>query len=184
MGCGPDGPACLPTEEDDRSMYELTEEILVGEGYHRYEISNYALPGMECKHNLGYWTHVPYLGFGAAAASFMPDSLMEGDCYDYSGKWIRFKNPEKLNYPEGPYEEQETLGMEDLMGEFMMLGLRMIKGVSEHEFRKRFSADISDVFGEPVQRFLREGLLEKTDGFIRLTHRGLDVANMVFEAFI
>ena len=93
--------ACLPTEEEDRKMYECTERILGKYGYRRYEISNYALPGKECRHNTGYWTHVPYLGFGAAAASFVPD--------EENGRWLRYRNKEKLNYYEENYEEQEVL---------------------------------------------------------------------------
>ena len=160
----------LPREEEDRAVYKRTKEILSEYGYDRYEISNYARRGFESLHNIGYWTGVPYLGFGAAAASF-------------TGK-LRKKNASALAYRSLPREEEETLSEEDLMSEFMILGFRMTEGVSDAEFYDRFGARIAEVFKEPLRRHLEIGTLEETEGKIRLTSYGLDVANAVMADFL
>ena len=200
---GPSGPErhLLPSEEEDRDLYARTGRILEDAGFERYEISNYAKKGFRCRHNVGYWSHVPYLGFGAAAASFMPD-------LKNPNRFLRFKNPERLSYIEGPYIDTETLGKDDLMREFMMIKLRMTEGVSEKEFRAHFDADLFEVFREEIRVSEAEGLLETVEfeskdignseneenrGFensmvrnrsVRLTSRGLDLANIVMERFL
>ena len=184
---GPLGPRKeeLPDEETERAMYERTEAILSRAGYRRYEISNYAKPGHECRHNIGYWTHVPYLGFGAAAASFVPgetDRIM-----------LRYKNVSDLAYLSCAYEEQERLTEEDLMREYMILKLRMTEGVSDAEFRARFGRSLREAFPDEIRKNISAGLLESFQSAsrdeagnfgIRLTKKGLDLANLVFEDFI
>ena len=184
---GPSGPHMgeLPSEEEERNMYERTGEILSEAGYHRYEISNYALPGEECRHNVGYWTHVPYLGFGSAAASFVPRE-------DGTGM-LRYANASSLDYLSRPYEEQESLGREELMREYMILKLRMTEGVSDAEFCTRFGVSLREAFPEEIRKNVSRGLLqyvpdpeqgsEEPTG-IRLTPEGLNLANLVFEEFI
>ena len=166
-------------------MYTRTGEVLGEAGYHRYEISNYALPGRECRHNAGYWTHVPYLGFGAAAASFVPS--------EEEGVMLRYKNASSLDYLGKPYEEQETLSGEDLMREYMILKLRMTEGVSDAAFCTRFGRSVFKVFPEEIEKMVSEGLLqirytsskqtEEASG-VFLTPKGLDLANIVFEEFL
>ena len=189
---GPSGPRVLdlPSEEEERTMYVRTGEILGDSGYHRYEISNYALPGRECRHNTGYWTHVPYLGFGAAAASFVPD--------ESGSSMLRYKNAGSADYLNMPYEEQEVLRDGDFIREYMILKLRMTEGVSEEEFRRRFGRGLFETFPDEIGKCVREGLLACTgkqgteDRFrddappsgIRLTDKGLDLANLVFEEFL
>ena len=160
----------LPEEEQDRAIYRMTGELLAAHGYERYEISNYAKPGYRCLHNIGYWTGVPYLGFGAAAAS-------------YSGRERR-KNASSLSFGSMPLKEQEELSESDLMSEFMILGLRMTEGVPETEFSDRFKKDLSDIFGPVIRRHLEIGTLTESDGRIRLTPYGLDVANAVMADFL
>lgn len=184
---GPEGTRQdeLPSEEDERLMYTRTGEVLGEAGYHRYEISNYALPGRECRHNAGYWTHVPYLGFGAAAASFVPS--------EEEGVMLRYKNASSLDYLGKPYEEQETLSGEDLMREYMILKLRMTEGVSDAAFCTRFGRSVFTVFPEEIEKMVSEGLLqirytsskqtEEASG-VFLTPKGLDLANIVFEEFL
>ncbi len=184
---GPLGPRKkeLPDEETERAMYERTEAILSREGYRRYEISNYAKPGHECRHNIGYWTHVPYLGFGAAAASFVPGET--------DGLMLRYKNVSDLAYLSCAYEEQERLTEEDLMREYMILKLRMTEGVSDAEFRARFGRSLREAFPDEIRKNISTGLLESFQSAsrdeagnfgIRLTKKGLDLANLVFEDFI
>lgn len=188
----------LPPEDVERAMYHRTEEILASRGYGRYEISNYALPGKACRHNVGYWTHVPYLGFGAAAASFMPEIKLlpgrfSGENFEVeNNRFLRFKNAERLDYSAYPYEETEVLTPEDLPGEYMMLKLRMTEGVSERTFSEKFGVSPLERFREEIEESVRDGLLtvesvgntENGDRHVRLTPRGLDLANLVFEKFV
>ena len=175
---GPDGPLVpeLPSEEEERRMYVRTGEILAAHGYRRYEISNYALPGRECRHNTGYWTHVPYLGFGAAAASFVPS--------EDGRAMLRYRNASSPDYADRPYEETEVLGREDLMREYMILKLRMTEGVGEAEFRERFGVSFREVFPKELGKCVSAGLLQTDEQGVRLTDRGLDLANLVFEEFL
>ncbi|MBR3436747.1 MAG: radical SAM family heme chaperone HemW [Lachnospiraceae bacterium] len=176
----------LPDEDAERTMYSRTGEILKDAGYHRYEISNYALSGRECRHNTGYWSHVPYLGFGAAAASFVP--LWGEDVM------LRYRNVSSHDYLGKPYEEQETLTEEELRREYMMLRLRMTEGVSDADFRARFGISLFDAFPDEIRKTVREGLLayradpaetEKAEAAgVFLTPKGLDLANLVFEEFL
>ena len=165
----------LPSEEEEREMAHLAVRTLRSFGYLQYEISNFALPGFRSVHNTGYWTGVPYLGFGSAAASY------------YGGK--RFRNAPSLRYSDLPYEETEILTEEDRMNEFMMLGLRMTEGVSDRAFRERFGRSFYEFKGESLRKLRNEGLLvgeKKADGdeTVRLSALGKDLANYVFREFV
>ena len=175
----------LPSEEAERAMYEETGRFLETYGYGRYEISNYARPGFSCKHNIGYWTGIPYLGFGISAAS-------------YTGR-KRFSNTpvmeEYLQAAGGTdfetiQKEEETVTKTRAMEEFMFLGLRMARGVSEKEFEKRFGRKMKDVYGEILKDMERKGLMrqrfsEREKGiFWYLTGRGTDVSNYVLAEFL
>ncbi|MBQ4259808.1 MAG: oxygen-independent coproporphyrinogen III oxidase [Lachnospiraceae bacterium] len=172
------GEISFPTEEEDRAMYHLTKEVLAEAGYQRYEISNYALPGKECRHNSGYWRRVNYVGYGIGAAS-----LVQGQ---------RFQNTEELgSYISNPLGEKqviEQLTEEDCMEEFMFLGLRMITGISTGEFEQIFEIPVEEVFGEVIEKNIRDGLLERFwvegEERIRLTETGLNVSNYVMAQFL
>ncbi len=150
----------LPDEDTERKMYARTKEILGEYGYRRYEISNYAKPGRECRHNLGYWEQKEYLGIGEGAASFMNHR-----------RWTQG-------------EEPELLSEKNQIEEYMFLGLRKMEGISKKGFRERFSVGMEKVYGEALQKFYREGLLEESGDLIRLTERGIDVSNYVFSEFL
>lgn len=150
----------LPDEDGERLMYYRTKEILEAYGYHRYEISNYAKDGFECRHNLGYWERAEYLGVGTGASSLMNNS-----------RWI-----------EG--EEPEALSREEQMEEFMFLGLRMTEGISRTRFRQQFGLEPEGVYGEELQNFQRQGLLEQKEGRIFLTEAGIAVSNYVLSGFL
>ena len=174
-GENPDGTPAgmageLPGEETDRLIYHRTGEILAENGYERYEISNYARPGFACRHNIGYWSGEEYLGFGAAAASYV------------DGK--RFKNPAKMDYLSGPYEETEVLTEDAKRTEFMILGLRMIRGVSETEFEHRFGRKMEDIYGDVIRKHEKYGTLTRAEGRVFLTEYGLDAANIVMADFL
>ena len=167
-----------PVDEDtDRRMYECTEEILSAAGYSRYEISNYAKPGRECRHNIKYWRRFEYLGLGLGASSQM------GNC--------RFSNVRDLaSYMDSVQsgeilaEEREELSSADEKAEFMYLGLRMMQGISEKEFEENFGENLMECYGKEINRCERQGLLECQGDRIFLTKRGIDVSNRVFAEFI
>lgn len=164
-------------EETDRLMYERTEEILTREGYHRYEISNYARPGEECRHNLKYWHREAYLGFGLGAASFT------GNCR-FANTGDRILYEERIREGRSPAVEREELTLAEERAEFMFLGLRCMEGVSARRFAMCFGEDIETCFGGVLDRCQRQGLLVREGDCIRLTKRGIDVSNRVFEEFV
>ena len=171
-GAKPSEP--LPDEDTERRMYEMTEEILAEYGYHRYEISNYALPGYESVHNTGYWTGVPYVGFGLGASSLLGSRRMKNtdDLTAY------------LENPAGSRFVEEELTEDDRMAEFMILGLRMTRGVSEEEFRSRFGRQTDERYGAVIRKHMRSGLLERAGDRIRLSRRGISLANVVMADFL
>ena len=168
----------LPNEDIDREMYHFTKEYLSTLGYNRYEISNYAKENKESRHNLKYWKGNNYYGFGIAAASLVDN--------------IRYKNTDNLKEyidamgsPEKIRITQEILDIEDCMSEYMILGLRLIKGVSPKEFKARFNEDMENKYGNILNKYLNMGLLHTTiDGNFALTDKGLDASNSVMEEFL
>lgn len=167
-----DGSYAMPDEDEDREMYRYTAEFLKKNGFCRYEISNYKKPGFESRHNLKYWDCDEYIGIGLAAHSYV--------------NGVRYYNTSDMEkYLVGICREgEERLTSEDMRGEFMMLGLRKTSGVSAAEFKKRFGAELEAVYGDIIKRYVALGLLAYTDGRLRLTERGLDVANTVMCEFL
>ena len=162
----------LPTEEDDRQMYHDTEKILSEFGMKRYEISNYSLPGYECRHNVGYWTRKPYLGFGIAAASLWDETR-----YKVHDDIKRYINKDFS-------EEKETLTDADIISEYMFLGLRLVDGILVQDFWDKFKKSIDDIFPGVVAKLTKEGLMAASNGRIFLTEKGLDLANYCMSEFI
>lgn len=167
----------LPTEEEERRMYEMTAAILGEYGYHRYEISNYAREGRECRHNIGYWKRVDYLGVGLGASSLRSNR--------------RFSNTSRLEYylensgyPDKIRENTEELSEKDRMEEFIFLGLRLTEGISEKAFRDIFHRNIRDIYGMAVEKMTGFGLLEEKGERLRLTERGVSLSNQVFLEFL
>ncbi len=164
----------LPDEDIERQMYVRTGEILKDYGYHRYEISNYAKDGYECRHNLGYWDRKEYLGLGAGASSLMDH--------------IRWKEPDHIGPSTGlVLEEREDftrLRRKDEMEEFMFLGLRKINGVSEYDFYKSFRVSMDEIYKESIENLIKEGLLVREEDRIRLTDRGIDLSNYALSQFL
>lgn len=167
----------LSSEEEEYAMGELTIQRLAEAGMHRYEISNYAKPGKECRHNLGYWDRVEYLGIGAGSSS-----LIKGERFDH----IRDRKAyiEKIRNGELILIDREILSVESQMEEFMYLGLRKIEGVSRTDFQNYFGKNVDDVYGEILDKLEEEQLLEFSGDRIRLTHRGMDVSNCVLAEFL
>ena len=190
-----EGSLDVPDEECERLMYEETKRVLERAGMHRYETSNYALEGYECRHNCGYWRRVNYVGFGIGAASLVEN--------------VRFQNADSLQkYLEEPLScrcEQHALSLQEQMEEFMFLGLRMTAGVSDKEFYRVFGQRLTEVYGQVIAKNMEEGLLHyltgtkkaanhavspeeheglKQERWLALTDRGMDISNYVMAQFL
>ena len=166
----------LPSEDEDRKMYALTSEKLAKAGYDRYEISNYAKPGFCSRHNTSYWDRVPYLGFGVGASSFF-----ENERYT---NIINLKDYIKKAGIEDIREEITKLTLNDAMSEFMFLGLRKTAGVSKSEFIDNFTFNVENIFGEIIEKHIKNKLLIDNERFLRLSERGLDISNYVISDFL
>ena len=160
-------------------MYDDTLRILSQHGYTQYEISNFAKPGYECQHNIGYWTQIPYLGLGCAASSMLPDMTKKS-------KYLRIANPPLLDdylcmtqQHDWLKRETEQISPADAQFETLMLGLRMTRGVSEAKYSAMHAEPLDKRYGHTLQRIEQQGLMEHVNGFWRLTRRGMDVQNAV-----
>lgn len=195
----------FPTEEEDREMYLFTDTYLSSCGYHRYEISNYAREGYECRHNKVYWQRGDYVGFGLGAASMVrnvrwsnPAEAAQYAAYAAAMAAAGDRMPCSVASMEAAQDddrkeqgrhghfmsERHALTVQEQMEEFMFLGLRMIRGVSCQAFADQFGQRIEDVYGSVLKRMSRQGLLVRRDGRVRLTERGLDVSNYVMAEFL
>lgn len=167
----------LPNEDEEREMYYLTERLMNAHGYHRYEISNYARPGYECRHNVRYWRRSPYIGFGIGAASLLDETRWSNTCdlqryLSGSGSLSDIR------------EEIHHLSVREQMEEFMFLGLRMMEGVSAADFGEKFGCELDSVYGGVCEKLISEGLLVREGDRYKLTSRGIDVSNAVLAEFL
>ena len=175
----------LPDEETDRAMYEETRTFLQKKGYERYEISNYAKKGYECRHNVGYWQRKNYIGFGIGAASLVENT--------------RFRNGESIEeYLKDPCAcrcDVEEVSVKEQMEEMLFLGLRMTGGVSYQAFEDCFGTKMDAVYVDVISKHVMDGLLEIIDEpvirskgldgrMLRLTKKGMDVSNYVMADFL
>lgn len=163
----------LPGEEEEYEITRLTRQFLQAEGYHWYEISNFAKPGKECRHNIGYWKRADYLGTGLGAAS-----LIENVRYSNTSDIFCYLEKQAQAAAGEPVEKRAQ------MEEFMFLGLRMTEGVSRRIFKENFGVEMEGVYGGPLNALQKEGLLEKKEGSVRLTERGIDVSNYALAQFL
>ena len=169
-------PLYLPSEEMEREMYLSTQELLRNKGYVRYEISNYAFPGREGCHNIGYWKLTPYLGLGLGSSSFLEE--------------VRFSNTKDLKtYLSGENFSQEDcayvfLDKRQRMEEFMFLGLRMMEGISRSVFQQMFGIKLEAVYGNVLEQLQQQGLLKQQEGRVALTEAGISVSNYVLSEFL
>lgn len=164
------GVLAQPGEDEDRDMFEAACRRLEAEGYGRYEISNFARPGRESRHNLVYWRRGDYLGLGASAAS----------C-DGGRRWCNEADLEaycrRMEAGAAPWNEVETLSEADKAFETLMLGLRLTRGIDRAAFRERFGYDCAVRFRPLLARWIRAGLARLTGERLALTAAGLDVQN-------
>ena len=173
------GRLALPEEDAERAMYWHAVRTLARRGYAQYEISNFARPGFACRHNVGYWKQVPYLGVGVGAASMLPDPAGEA-------AYLRESNPASLEgylamTAERDWGARERLPVSraEARYETLMLGLRMTEGVGEDEFRAMHGAELADCYGAKLEALRARGLLTHEHGRWALTPRGMDIQNLV-----
>ena len=169
--------SALPGEELDRRLYALTKSVLSAAGYERYEISNYAKPGYESRHNSAYWTGTEYLGFGLGASSLFTNER-------YHNEIDRTEYLRCLKEGLEIRREMERLVVAEQMEEFMILGLRRMCGISRAEFQTRFGCALETVYGTALKKLEKEQLLTVSGDTVALTERGIDVSNRVFLEFV
>ena len=164
-------------EEHERDMYCLAMDRIPEAGLMQYEISNFARPGVECRHNLVYWRGESYFGFGPGAARYL-DGVRSSNFRGVK-TWIQ-----RLLGGDSCIAERETLSPVARAGELIMLGLRMTGGVDLSRFRLHSGFDLHELHGRTVCRFVDAGLLEEADGFVRLTREGRLLADTVAAEFL
>ncbi len=204
----------LPSEEEEREMYALTEKLLAAAGYHRYEISNYALPGRECRHNLVYWKRGNYVGFGLGAASMVENVRFENirEMQEYLAEYAGMPdaepvfaevaqrdaqvlpNEQESSLREDTHSEDEQelsirenvhpLSPQEQMEETMFLGLRLTEGVSKAEFHRQFGVSMEQIYGKVIRKNTAKGLLIDEAGYVCLTREGMDLSNYVMAQFL
>ncbi len=168
-----EGKIELPNEETEREMYWYVKNILELNGYQHYEISNFAKENKYSKHNMNCWKQKEYIGLGVAAHSYLNDT--------------RFSNGNNIedyinNVENKEIEEVQTL--EDKQNEFMLLGLRMLNGVDIASFKQKFGQNPIYLYRDRLNELVEDGLVVIDLNHIKLTNKGLDLANLVFEEFI
>jgi oxygen-independent coproporphyrinogen III oxidase len=164
-------------DELDREMYYLAIEMFKRLNLKHYEISNFAKPDFESKHNLIYWNQEEYIGIGAGAHSFFEGKRFN-NIYDIE-KYISIDFTK-----ENPVENLCIVDEKEAISEFMILGLRLLDGISKREFFNKFNRDLYEIFGEELERLLKKKMIEIDDDKIKLTLLGQDLANQVFVEFV
>lgn len=174
----------LPDEELERQMYWYVKNILELNGYNHYEISNFAKKGKESKHNLNCWEQKEYIGLGLAAYSYL-----NGVRYGNTSNIEEYINVQDF-YNRSELEESdirivdEVQTLEDKRKEYMLLGLRKIEGVSIQKFKEKFVENPIFLFRKELEKLVNEELIAIDGDCIRLTNKGLDLANIVWEEFV
>lgn len=166
----------LPSEDAELSMYMILIEEMEKRGYQQYEISNFAKPGFESKHNKTYWLNDEYYGLGAGAHGYVG-----GERHVNAGPLAIYMQKCKEGLPR---VEQFAVPREDAMEEQMILGLRLREGVELSRFAARFGVSVHDVFGTIVEEEIAKGMLQEQAGFLKLTKQGLPLGNEVFARFL
>lgn len=169
----------LPDEELERNMYWYVKNMIELNGYNHYEISNFSKKGKESKHNLNCWNQEEYIGFGVGAHSYLDN--------------IRFSNTSSLedyinNINNDQFDKNRTIeekqNKEDKQKEYMMLGFRKIEGINISKFKEKFIDNPIFLYKKQLNKLVEEGLIEIDSNYIKLTNKGIDFANLVFEEFV
>lgn len=158
-----DGKVTMQDSDHDADLYEMTIDYLIKNKFEQYEVSNFCLPGFECKHNNAYWRYKEYLGFGTSAHSFV------------NGK--RWWNYSSLNFylekmkTDNPVAGEETLTSEQIHEEYFMLAMRS-KGLDINEYNNRFGNDWLEKKKDEINKYAADGFLVIENNFIKFTSQG------------
>ncbi|QCT02154.1 oxygen-independent coproporphyrinogen III oxidase [Paenibacillus algicola] len=166
----------LPDEEDELNMYLLLMNRMAEAGYKQYEISNFSKPGFESRHNMAYWRNEDYYGLGAGAHGYI------GRRRHINVKGV---NPYIEAVQQGlPYLSTLDIPQEEAMEDFLMVGLRVLDGISASRFQEQFGMTLEEVFARPLNKLVHAGLLDKSHEGYKLSHKGILFGNDVFGEFI
>ncbi len=189
----------LPDSDTEYLLYANARSYLESRGYHQYEVSNYAKEGYACRHNIGYWQRIPYIGIGVSAAGLIkdPDNLREYGNLRYTNitdtkEYMKIAESFGGGIPDlsegiSPFADPGTVeyqSAEDSMEEFMFLGLRMNEGVKTAEFYRMFGRTMSNVYGNVIEKHIKNGLMKQTREGYALTETGMDISNEVLADFL
>ncbi|MBA3006716.1 MAG: radical SAM family heme chaperone HemW [Proteobacteria bacterium] len=167
----------LPDEENMVIMDQLTATLCRQAGLAQYEISNYARPGYECRHNINYWQNGPYLALGAGAVGCVDGRRRQKTC-----------DPrhycEQIESGQSVVQEEECLERTASFRETVVMGLRMTCGVSKIQLQQRYEMDLDDYYGDTLIHLVNQGLVEITASHLRLTARGRSFANQVMAELV
>ena len=171
------GKLIMPDDDHQLELYKRTIERLTKKGFHHYEISNFARRGKECKHNITYWENKNTLGLGAGASSYMNGTRFKN--INLPAHYIRQVKEKKI-----AVEHSETLEPRQAMGETIMLGLRLLQGISIHQFEKRFQISFINLFRNIISSLKEKELVIIEKDYLRLSPKGLFWADSVILEFI
>ena len=174
----------LPLETDMLKMDEITKELTDYHRLNRYEISNYGKVGFECRHNLGYWSDVPYLGFGLNSSSYFEKKRYKNKVklQDYMN--LNFEKYLYSDNQESYYDEVKIIDEIDHMNEYIMLGFRKTSGINIDDFKERFNKDFEEIYAANIKYYQSLLLLCKKDKNYFLSEKGLDVSNSILSDFM
>lgn len=170
------GELPLPEEEEEVAMFALIMERLKSAGYGQYEISNFAKPGYESRHNSMYWRNQSYYGLGAGAHGYVRGR-----------RYVNIKGVQPYidaTRKGRPLLETSEVGEEEAMEDFMMVGLRLLQGVRKADFTEQFGRQLEDVFGGVLDKLCGQGLLDASPEGYKLSARGIWLGNEVFGEFL
>ena len=167
----------LPDEETEREMNALIINTLKNHGYERYEISNYAKPGYECRHNIRYWEGRDYVGCGAAAHEYV-DGERQENIRTIEG-YIRSMDEKST----AAVRDHINLRDEDIE-EYIFMGMRLQKGIDKNKFYERFQVSLDSIYGDQIKKYVKEGLLLDSPSNLRFTEKGIEFSNHVLSDFL
>ena len=174
-----EGTLELPEENKEREMYWTVKNFLEENGYNHYEISNFAKPNRESRHNMDCWNQKEYFGFGVAAHSYV-DNVRFSNITDLNSYIENYKH----NEPEKNFVFHEKENYLDTMKEYLLLGFRKIKGVSKKDFENKFQLPIESIFKLELEELKEKDLILENEDTYYLSDKGIDFANLVFEKFV
>lgn len=163
----------FPSDEEQLKQMRIVARMLDRGGWRRYEISNFARPGFECRNNLNYWRYGEYLGLGAGATS-----------HGFARRWTQARDAAAYIAGKVAPAEDEAIGRRTAMAEFCFMGLRAVDGISSADFKRLFGEEFEEVFPGEAGVLVGEGLASQEGGRLALTQRGIEISNRVFERFM